>query len=210
MRGHQPDLPVEALHQHDPETVAAQFAGLAGQGDLAVQRHAAAHAAQEFVADLMVHHHQIFLLQLVLGAQDRVDDVAVAGQQDQAFRILVQTPDREDPLLVADEIDDVALHVGLGGAGHADRLVQGDIDVPALALGRRPRLQRLAVDAHLVAFAHFGADPAALSVDRDPAFADQPVGLAPRAVAGVADVFVEAHGALRWNGRGGACGGRAS
>src|SRR3546814_16498673 len=37
------------------------------------------------------------------------------------------------------------------------------------------------------------ADPRALPVDGDPPLPDQPVGLAPRAEAGVADVLVESH-----------------
>ena len=65
--------------------------------------------------------------------------------------------------------------------------------MPALALGRAARAQRLAVDPDLVALAHLGADPRALAVDGDTALADQAVGLAPRAEAGVADVLVEAH-----------------
>src|SRR5690606_123231 len=131
--------------------------------------------------------------QLVLGAQDGVDDVAVAGQQDQAPGILVQPPDREDPLLVADEIDDVARYRRLGGAGDADRLVQGDVDMPALALGGAAHPQRLAVDPDLIVLADLGADARAHAVDRDPALADQPVGLAPRAETGVADVLVQSH-----------------
>src|SRR5690606_20148654 len=131
-----------------------------------------------------------------------VDDVAVAGQQDQALGILVQAADREDPLLVADEVDDVALHRRLGGAGDADRLVQGDVDVPALPPGGAAHPQGLAVDLDLVALADLRTDARAHAVDRDPAFADQAVGLAPRAEAGVADVLVESHpGHARRGGR---------
>src|SRR3546814_4827175 len=99
--------------------------------------------------------------------------------------------DREDPPLVADEIDDVALHRRLGGAGDADLLVQRDVDVPALAFGGASGAQGLAVDLDLVALADLGADPRALPVDGDPPLPDQPVGLAPRAEAGVADVLVD-------------------
>src|SRR3546814_17182129 len=112
---------------------------------------------------------------------------------DLAFRILVQPADREDPPLVADEIDDVALHRRLGGAGDADRLVQRDVDVPALAFGGAPGAQGLAVDLDLVAHADLGADPRALPVDRDPTLPDQPIGLAPRAEDGVADALVALH-----------------
>src|SRR5690606_10550869 len=160
---------------------------------LAMDRHAARHAAQELVGDRMIHGHQVLLLQLVFRAQDRVDDVAVAGQQDQAFRILVQAADREDPPFVAHQVDDVALHRRLGGAGDADRLVQRDIDVFALAPGGAAGTQGLAVDLDLVALADLGPDARPLAVHRDAALADQTVGLAPRAEAGVADVLVESH-----------------
>src|SRR3546814_12038970 len=86
--------------------------------------------------DTLFPYTTLFRSQLVFGAQDGVDDVAVAGQQDQAFRILVQPADREDPPLVADEIDAVAHHRRLGGAGDAARLFQRDVAVPALAFGR--------------------------------------------------------------------------
>src|SRR3546814_19428534 len=99
---------------------------------------------------------------------------------DLAFRILVQPADREDPPLVADEIDDVALHRRLGGAGDADRLVQRDVDVPALAFGGAPGAQGLAVDLHLVAHAAPGADPRALPVDRDPPLPAHPHAPQPR------------------------------
>src|SRR3546814_17716521 len=89
--------------------------------------------------------------------------------------------------------DDVSCHRRLGCAGYADRLFQRDVDVPALAFGGAPGAQGLAVDLDLVAHADLGADPRALPVDRDPPLPDQPIGLAPRAEAGVADVLVESH-----------------
>src|SRR5690606_11603741 len=144
--------------------------------------------------------HQVFLFQLVFRPQDGVDDVAVAGQEDQAFGILVQAPARENPLLVADEVDDVALHRRLGGAGDADRLVERDVDVPALAPGGAAEPHGLAVELDLVAPADLGADARAHAVDGDPALADEAVGLAPRAEAGVADVLVESHPGRAWRG----------
>src|SRR3546814_1012684 len=89
--------------------------------------------------------------------------------------------------------DDVSCHRRLGCAGYADRLFQRDVDVPALAFGGAPGAQGLAVDLDLVAHADLGPDPRALLVDRDPPLPDQPIGLAPRAEAGLADVLVESH-----------------
>ena len=75
-----------------------------------------------------VRRHDVLLLVAVLRAQHLVDDVAVVGEQDQALRILVEAADREDPLGVVDEVDDVAGDVPLGRAGDADRLVERDVD----------------------------------------------------------------------------------
>src|SRR5690606_24634041 len=142
----------------------------------------------------------------VLGAQDLVDDIAVAGQQYQAFRVLVQAADREDALLVANEVHDVPLDRAFGGAGDADRLVQGDVDVAALARLGCTGIQRLPVDPDLVALAHHRADPGRLAVDGHPALGDRAIGLAARTEAGSGDVFVEADGffghggIIRWPG----------
>src|SRR3546814_15266452 len=104
---------------------------------------------------------------------------------DLAFRILVQPADREDPPLVADEIDDVALHRRLGGAGDDDRLVQRDVDVPALAFGGASGAQGLAGDLDLVALADLGADTRALPFAGDPSLPATPLRPPPRADAGV-------------------------
>jgi hypothetical protein len=142
---------------------------------------------QRQVGDRPLHGDEVFLLVIVLHAQDFVDDVAVVGQQDQAFGILVQAPDRKDPLAVADQIDDVAIDVRFAGAGNADRLVQRDVDV--LFLGA----DRLAVDADLVALCHLRAEHGRHAVAGHAPLLDPLVGLAARTGAGLADVLVESH-----------------
>ena len=97
------------------------------------------------MCDWPVHLDDVFLLVLVLGTQDLVDDVAIVGQQDQPLRVLVEPPDREDTLPVPDEIDDVAADLTFRGAGYADRLVEREIDM-ALWCPDQP-----AIDADLVA-----------------------------------------------------------
>src|SRR3546814_5163752 len=67
--------------------------------------------------------------------QDLVDDVAVAGQQDQTTGILVEAADRENAFAMADKVDDVAGNVALGRAGDADRLVERDIDATRRMFG---------------------------------------------------------------------------
>src|SRR5690606_41911617 len=136
------------------------------------------------------HRSNVVLLLSVIVAEDGVVYVAIAGQQDQPFRVLVQPPAREDPLRVVHEVHDVVLHRRFGGAGDADRLVECDIDVAAAARDDA-LLQRLAVQQHDITLAHFGADAGTLAVHGDAAFADQPGRLAPGTMAGVADVTVE-------------------
>jgi len=193
---HQADLPVQTLGEHDAKAELRDLARAAGLGHLAVDAHALGHAGEEFVGDGLVHADQVFLLVVVLCAQDLVDDVAVAGEQDQSLGVLVESPDREDALRVVDEVHDVAGHGLVGGAGDAHRLVQRDVD--RLLRGRRggedARLDQLAVHAYLVAFQRLGAGAHDFAVDGD-ATGDQPfVRFAARAQAGFADVLVDAHG----------------
>src|SRR5690606_32147144 len=96
-------------------------------------------------------------------------------------------PDWEDPLAMADEVDDVAGNVAFGRAGHADRRVQGDVNV---LLGR-PDLA--AGDAHAGAVLHLRAERRDCAVDGDAPGCDPGVGFAARADAGFADVLVQAH-----------------
>ena len=190
---HQTDLPVEALGQHDGEPVRRDFPGLAGQSHVAVDAHAFGHATQEIVGHRFVHRDQIFLFLAVFSAQQFIDDVAVAGQQNQTFGILVQSADRKDALLVIDEIDDVAFHALVGRAGDADRFVQRDIDVLAGAGLYIADTQGLAVDQDGIALLDPRAQRWLVAIDADPAFLDQRIGLAPGTEAGVGDEFVDTH-----------------
>src|SRR5579859_4342026 len=122
---------------------------------------------------------------IVLGTEDLVDDIAIVRQKDQAFGVLVQTPDRENAFSVPDEIDDVVLDVGLGGAGHTDRLVEGNVNL--LFLGAHGR----AVDAYLIAINDSRTQCGDLAVAGNAAGLDPLVRLAPRTGAGLADVLVE-------------------
>src|SRR5208283_5986726 len=134
--------------------------------------------------------HHVFLFVVVFGAQDFVDDVAVVGEQNQSLGILVQTADREDPLAVPDELDDVVLDLEVGGAGDARRLVERHVDMLFF------RADELAVQAHLVACRHLRTEDGAYAVAGDASRFDPLVGFAPRTRTGFADVFVEPHAPL--------------
>ena len=192
---HQADLPVQTLGEHDAKAELRDLARAAGLGHLAVDAHALGHAGEEFVGDGLVHADQVFLLVVVFRAQDLVDDVAIAGEQDQPFGILVQPADREDPLRVVDEIHDVAGHALVGGAGDADRLVQRDVDrlLRRRRGGQHARPDDLAIHAHLVAVQRLGTGADHLAVDAHAAGEQPLVGFAARTQAGFADVLVYAH-----------------
>ena len=145
--------------------------------------HAGAHARREVGGERAVDRDDVFLLVVVLGAQDLVDDVAVVREQDQALGLLVEPADREDSLGVIDEVDDVALDVALGRAGDADRLVERDVDRPLILRAlptRSPSTLTSSPVGDLVPRPGRGA------VDRDAALLDQRVGLAPRPLAALA------------------------
>ena len=124
---------------------------------------------------------------VIFRAQNFVDDVAVVRQENQAFGVLVQPPDRKDTFRVRDQVDDVVLDVRFGGAGDADRLVESNVNL--LLLGA----DQLAVDAHLVARGNPGAQCGALAVAGDAARINPFVRLTPRTDTGLADVLVESH-----------------
>jgi hypothetical protein len=75
--------------------------------------------------------------------------------------------------------------VGLGGAGHSDRLVESNVDLPLLGANR------LAVDANLIAFADARPQGGKPTIASNPAGVNPLIRLAPRTDAGFADVLVE-------------------
>src|ERR1700688_3033994 len=122
---------------------------------------------------------------IVLGAEDLVDDVAVVRQENQTLRVLVQTPDRKNAFGVPDEVDDVVLDVGLGGAGHSDRLVESEADLFFLGANRLTR------DAYLIALDDARTQAGQLAISSNAARINPLIRLAPRTDAGFADVLVE-------------------
>lgn len=185
---HAADLPVQSLGEDDAEHVLADASYLAGLGGGIENPHTLRHAVEEHLGDGLVDGDNIFLFVIVLGTQDLVDDIAVAGEQDQTVRVLVEAADGKDALAVPDEIDDVALDVSLGGAGHACRFVKADVDLLFFLRADHPL-----VDPHLVAVIDLAAELRAHAVDRDPALGNPGIRLAPRAQTGLADVFIQSH-----------------
>jgi hypothetical protein len=141
---HSPDLPIEALRQHDPEDILADRHYLASPCNGAENGDTARHSLDECPGDRTVHGDEILLLVTVLGTQDAVHDVAVVGEQDEAFGILVESADREYACLMAHEIDDILRHIPVRGAFDTGRFVECQVDP------RRLCQRRSAVDPHVV------------------------------------------------------------
>src|SRR5690606_31035833 len=139
------------------------------------------------------HFNQIFLLVPILGTQDFVDDVAIARQQNQAFRILVEPSHRKHAARMIDRVDDVAPDVLLAGAGNAHGFVVGNVHVLLAGFARRRRnFGTVDFDARTVG--HFETDAGDSAVDRHATFGDQAICFAARAEALFAQVFVQTHG----------------
>ena len=128
-RAHAADLSVQTLRQHDAKRRLSRARDDAGLCFLAADPDARGHHRQKRVRDRGLDRDGVFLFVAVLDTKDLVHDVAVVGQEDQALRVLVEPPDRKNPLAVPDEVDDVVGDIALGRAGDSAWLVEGDIDV---------------------------------------------------------------------------------
>lgn len=188
---HAPDLPVQSLRQNNAKHAIIHAADPAGLGALAENAHAAGHAREESFRHRLVDGHDVFFFVIVLGTQDHIHDVAVVRKQDQPLGVLVQPPDRENPLGMANEIDNVAIDVALGRAGNADGFIQADVDVPLL------RADHALVHADFIALVDLRAELGTLAVDGHPAAGDPGIGFAARADSGFTDVFIQSHGRAR-------------
>lgn len=125
---------------------------------------------------------------VVARAQYLVYNVAIVGKEDEALRRFIKPTDGEDALGVVDVGNNVALDIGLGGAGHPHGLIEGDKHI-ILCAG----------DSFVVYFYHIaGQYPVAQSthhaIERNPPRRYQLISLPARAKARAADVFVEAGG----------------
>ena len=119
-------------------------------------------------------------------AQNRVHNVPIIREENQAGGIFVQPTDRKDSLRVADFRDDVPFHMGFTGRRDTDRLVILDID------RRLTPGNHLSVPGDDVARAHVIAQLGNLTVDRDGPRLDQAIRLASGADPLFREEFVDA------------------
>src|SRR5436190_1853236 len=120
---------------------------LARHGALAVDGDAALQLADDALVGDAAHLHVIRLHRSMLRMRDLEREVAVVGEQQQSFRLIVETADRIDALAHAfDEIDDgLASFRIVDRRRHFSRFVQEDV---AMGLGAR---DQLAVDFDVIA-----------------------------------------------------------
>ena len=188
---HAANLPVEPLGKDDAKPPLAFLLDFTALGNRIENRYARTHLTQKIARYGLVYRHDVLLLVAVLHAQNPVDDIAVVGKQNKAGAGLVEPADGENALGVTHKIDDVGRIASVGGTGNAHRLVQGEVDRFRLVA------KWAVVECHGIARFHavaLAGDPA---VDLYPPGVDPGIGLAARANAGLAEVFVEGgrHGA---------------
>jgi len=160
------------------------------RGAAALDRHAAPQALERALAGHAADARVVLALDLVARVQQPRGELAVVGQQQQAFRVVVQPANRVDVLAhVRQEVEHGRPVLRVLPRGHVPAgLVEQDV-----AAARR-RAHALAVDADVVAV---GVGPAAElgyrgAVHRHAAVEDQPLRRAPRRDAGGGEDLLEA------------------
>src|SRR5690554_7561630 len=123
----------------------------------------------------------------VFRAQDLVDDVSIAGQQNQPFGILVQTPDWKNPVLVIHEVDNIASDTLVRGTGDAHGFVECYIDMLALVARSNLAFYFFSIDKNLHPFEPFGPGGGDFAIKGDATLADQFISFTPRTVTGFTD-----------------------
>jgi len=103
-----------------------------------------------------------------------IHKIAVVCQKNEAGRVLVQPPNREDPLRVPDFSNDIPFDMRLARRRDPDRFMIFDVD------GRRAPGNDLPLAGDHVPGAHPVAQFGHATVDRDGSRLNQAVGLAPR------------------------------
>lgn len=184
---HLADLTVKPLHQDDTETMLARLFHPAGKGFNPIDPYPLRHISEEGAIDVAVYPHEVFLLMLVTGPQDLVHDIAIVGQEDQAFRVFIEPPNGKYAFGIVDITDDVPPDIFVCSGGDAHRFIERKDD-HFLLIGR---FQDAAIHYHLIPFPITVAGNRNFIVQQYPAGLDQAVRFPSGAIAGFADVFVQ-------------------
>ena len=160
---------------------------LAGESHGIEDRKSALHLFFEFVIYGLIYRYDIFFIVAAFGAKEPVNDIAVVRKEDQACRVLIETPDREDPFRIADVIDDVVFIPFICRAGDPQRLMESQID---MVVGRK---DDLAVDTDDLPGEYLRAGDCGDAVDRDGARFDIFVGFPSGTETAGTDVLIDAN-----------------
>src|ERR1051325_9390015 len=102
----------------------------------------------------------------VTGAQDFINDVAVVGEEDKPFGILIEPAYREDALPMVDCIDDIGLVALVSSAGDSGRLVIRNVDRSLFFA------DRLTIYLYHIAGCHTVSGNSHMIINRNPPFID--------------------------------------
>lgn len=186
---HAADLPVESLREDDSELVAIDFLDHAFFGYGIEDGHPVGHFFDEATGDRTVDGNDVFFFVVVVSAEDLIDDIAIAGEEDESFTGFIESPDGEDAFGVFDVVDDVILFDAcIGGANDPDRFMEGDVHRFGISV-----YDGFAIDAHIIIGTHFRPHFGHLPVDRHPFRFNELIGRPTRAVPYLAEVFVNPH-----------------
>jgi hypothetical protein len=200
---HLPRAPLVQRNRHERLVLARAEAGLdqphhGGRGPAAPNHHAAPQPLERAVVGHAADACGVLALDLVARVQQARREVAVVGEQQQAFRVVVEPAHRVDVLPHAwQQVEDgrPALRV-LPRRHVATRLVEQDVAVA------RGHAHALAVDADVVA-GRIGSRAQLEhgdAVHRHPAVHDQRFRRAPRGDAGGGENLLEAIAGRCWGG----------
>lgn len=182
---HPADLPVQSLGQHNAECPASLRDDLARQGHGIEYGYARHHGPDKIIRDGTVDFDPVFFLVTIASAQDFINNIAIVGQKNQAFRIPVESADREDPLGVPEEIDDIVSPARISCRGDSDWLVKSQIDQIII------RQDRFTFDPYGLASQNTAANQGDSILNRDQTFSDQAVRFTATAVSRICQVFID-------------------
>ena len=125
---HSADLPVQSLCQNDPELFFSCpfYPAFARCRAKFHKRNTVCHTLQKCIRHRTVHGNKIFFFMHISRPHNFVDNLTVIRQQQQSFRLFIQTPDRIDPFRIMQEINHIIFFPFFRRADNTRRLVKRD------------------------------------------------------------------------------------
>lgn len=126
---HASDLAVLPFREDDGELARGDAGDFGRFGLVAVENFDAGRHAGEFgILDRTVDFDHVFLFVLVAGMHEAVGEASVVGEDEEAYGILVETPDRKYAFRDVDDVHDPGVALRYAGRDDAARLVHLIID----------------------------------------------------------------------------------